>query len=66
MPRDMQFLFDKNRFNVAISREQCISVLVCSPQLLDVRPRTSADMQLVSLLCAYVEANQPERLTAPI
>ena len=56
MPRDMSFLFEKNRFNVAISRAQCLSVLVCAPQLLDVRCRTPNEMKLASLLCAFVES----------
>jgi uncharacterized protein len=55
LPRDMAFLFDRNRFNVAISRAQCLSVLVCSPQLLDARCRNPEQMQLVSLLCSFVE-----------
>jgi superfamily I DNA and/or RNA helicase len=51
----MAFLFDRNRFNVAISRAQCLSVLVCCPQLLDARCRNPEQMQLVSLLCGFVE-----------
>jgi len=56
MPRDMSFLFEKNRFNVAISRAQCLSVLVCSPQLLEVHCRTPNEMKLASLLCAFAES----------
>jgi uncharacterized protein len=56
MPRDMSFLFEKNRFNVAISRAQCLSVLVCSPQLLEIHCRTPNEMMLASLLCAFVES----------
>lgn len=56
MPRDMSFLFERNRFNVAISRAQCLSVLVCSPRLLEVRCRTPNEMKLASLLCAFVES----------
>ena len=55
LPRDMAFLFDRNRFNVAISRAQCLSVLVCSPRLLDARCRNPEQMELVSLLCGFVE-----------
>jgi uncharacterized protein len=56
LPRDMAFLFDRNRFNVAVSRAQCLSVLVCSPRLLDARCRNSEQMGLVNLLCAFVES----------
>jgi uncharacterized protein len=56
LPRDAAFLFDKNRFNVAISRAQCISVIVCSPRLLDAPCKTPEQMSMVNLLCAYREA----------
>lgn len=55
LPRNMEFLFEKNRFNVAISRAQCLSVLFCSPRLLQIRCRTPEQMALVNLLCAYVQ-----------
>jgi uncharacterized protein len=55
VPRDMEFLFEKNRFNVAISRAQCLSVLVCSPRLLENRCRTPEQMALVNLLCDFCE-----------
>jgi predicted RecB family nuclease len=56
MPRDMSFLFEKNRFNVAVSRAQCLSVVVCSPDLLEVRCKTPTEMMLASLLCGFVES----------
>ncbi|MBV8147531.1 MAG: DNA2/NAM7 family helicase [Candidatus Eremiobacteraeota bacterium] len=56
LPRDLQFLFEKNRLNVAISRAQCLTVLVCSPRLLELRCKTPEEMALVNLLCAYVES----------
>lgn len=56
MPRDLTFLFDTHRFNVAISRAQCMTVLVCSPELLDTRATTTEAMKLVNLLCSYVES----------
>ena len=31
MPRNVEFLFSRNRLNVAISRAQCLAVLVASP-----------------------------------
>lgn len=55
LPRSMEFLFDKNRFNVAVSRAQCMSVLVCSPRLLETRCVGVDQMALVNLLCEYVE-----------
>ncbi|MGH7727575.1 MAG: TM0106 family RecB-like putative nuclease [Vulcanimicrobiaceae bacterium] len=61
LPRDVGFLFEKNRFNVAVSRAQCLGILVCSPELLDVRCTTVEELSLVNLLCAYVEAAAAER-----
>jgi uncharacterized protein len=55
LPRDMEFLFEKNRLNVAISRAQCLSILVCSPRLLGVRCTTPDQMSLVNLLCSFAE-----------
>ena len=55
LPRDLEFLFERNRLNVAISRAQCLSILVCSPDLLSVRCSTPEQMALVNLLCAFVE-----------
>ncbi len=57
LPRNLEFLFEKNRFNVALSRAQCMTVLVCSPRLLDVDCRHPEQMALVNLVCAYVEAS---------
>ncbi len=63
LPRDAGFLFDKNRFNVAISRAQCASIIVCSPLLLESPCKTPEQMALVNLLCAYQEAAQVLPLT---
>jgi uncharacterized protein len=55
MPRNMEFLFNRNRLNVAISRAKCLAVLVASPALLDVRCKTVEQMRLVNALCRFVE-----------
>lgn len=55
MPRGTEFLFSKNRLNVAISRAQCLAYLVCTEALLDSRARTVEDMLLIATLCAFVE-----------
>lgn len=66
LPRDAAFLFDKNRFNVAISRAQCASVIVCSPRLLETPCKTPEQMALVNLLCAYEEASQSAGLASAV
>jgi uncharacterized protein len=55
IPRGLEFLFSRNRLNVAISRAQCLAYLVGSPRLLDVRCRSVEQMQLVNALCRLVE-----------
>jgi len=55
VPRGLEFLFSRNRFNVAISRARALAVVVCSPHLLDVRCRTVDQMRLVNALCRFVQ-----------
>ncbi|HSK51379.1 MAG TPA: TM0106 family RecB-like putative nuclease [Clostridia bacterium] len=59
-PRGMDFLYSRNRLNVATSRARCIAVVVASPELLRVRARTPAQMRLANALCRFVElATEP-------
>jgi len=51
-PRDVRFLFSRNRLNVAISRARCLAYLVCAPALLETHPKTLEQMKLISTLCA--------------
>jgi predicted RecB family nuclease len=55
VPRGLDFLFSRNRLNVAISRAQCLAYLVCSPRLLDANCRTVEQMRLANALCRLVE-----------
>lgn len=59
VPRGIDFLFNRNRLNVAISRAQCIAVLVHSPRLLDADCRTLEAMELVDGVCKFVEMARP-------
>ena len=55
IPRSLEFLFSRNRLNVAISRARCLAYLVCSPRLLEVDARTVEHMRLANALCRFVE-----------
>jgi uncharacterized protein len=55
LPRNLEFLFSRNRLNVAVSRARCLAVLVCSPELLHVRCRSAEQMRLVNALCLLTE-----------
>jgi uncharacterized protein len=63
VPRGLEFLFNQNRFNVAVSRAKCLSVVVCSPRLFDTRCRTVEQMRLVNALCKFSES--AVQVTAP-
>ena len=51
LPRNIEFLFSRNRLNVAISRAQCLAVVVASPLLAEVPCRTVEQMRLVNTFC---------------
>ena len=51
LPRDIDFLYSKNRLNVAISRARCWVGVVASPRLLDVNVKSPVQMALVNTLC---------------
>ena len=51
--RGLSFLFSRNRLNVAVSRAQALSVVVCSPRLLSARCNSVADMRLANMLCRF-------------
>jgi superfamily I DNA and/or RNA helicase len=59
VPRNVEFLYSRNRLNVAVSRARCLAILVCSPRLLDLKPRTVEQTRLVNALCRFVELAQP-------
>jgi len=46
--RGADFLFSRNRLNVAISLAQCLAYLVCTSESLDSRARTVDDMRLIA------------------
>jgi hypothetical protein len=55
VPRSLEFLFSRNRLNVAVSRAMCLACIVASPRLLESRARTIEQMRLVNALCRFVE-----------
>ncbi|SDC56410.1 TM0106 family RecB-like putative nuclease [Paraburkholderia lycopersici] len=55
LPRDIEFLFSKNRLNVGISRAKALAILVACPDLLTVPCSKPEQMALVNTLCALVQ-----------
>ncbi len=59
-PRGMDFLYSRNRLNVATSRARCVAVVVGSPDLWRVRARNPEQMRLANAFCRFIElAGQP-------
>ncbi len=55
VPRGLEFLFSRNRLNVAMSRARCLAVLICAPALPDASCKTIEQMRLVNVVCRLVE-----------
>ena len=55
VPRGLDFLFSRNRFNVAISRARALVYVVCTEELLNSRAKTVEEMKLIATLCAFAE-----------
>lgn len=51
LPRFIEFLYSKNRLNVAISRARCLALLVASPALMAIPCSKPQEMALVNTLC---------------
>ena len=55
LPRDIEFLFSANRLNVAVSRAQCLAIIVASPKLMETPCRTVSQLRLVNKFCQLAE-----------
>lgn len=51
LPRNIEFLYSKNRLNVAVSRAQCLAVVVANPKLLEIPCKPLEQMRLVKTFC---------------
>ncbi len=58
-PRGIDFLFHKNRLNVALSRAQSLAIVVASPALARTRCQTLTHMEQVNLFCRVMEEGKP-------
>jgi uncharacterized protein len=55
VPRSLEFLFSRNRLNVAVSRAMCLAFVVASPRLLESQAGSIDQMRLINALCRFVE-----------
>jgi uncharacterized protein len=51
----MDFLYSRNRLNVATSRARGVAIVVAAPDLLRVRARTPEQMRLANAFCRFAE-----------
>jgi predicted RecB family nuclease len=57
VPRGLEFLLNRNRLNVAVSRAQCLSIVVGSPSLAGTNCKTITEVELVNLLCKVLHTS---------
>jgi predicted RecB family nuclease len=63
-PRGLEFIFSKNRLNVAISRAQTLAIVVGTPALAHTHCRHVEQMELVNLFCRILEVGSPMASTS--
>jgi superfamily I DNA and/or RNA helicase len=63
-PRGLDFLFNLNRLNVAVSRARALVVVVANPRLLDAAVRSPEQLRMVNALCRLAEASDARPLAS--
>jgi RecB family nuclease, putative, TM0106 family len=53
--RGLGFILDRNRLNVALSRAQCLAVVVADPRIANATAGSLAEMTLLNLFCKLVD-----------
>lgn len=56
LPRHIEFLYSRNRLNVAVSRAKCLALVIANPELMAIKCQTPEQMALVNTLCWLAEA----------
>lgn len=55
--RGLAFILDRNRVNVAISRAQCLAVVVADPRIAGTPPGSLDEMKLINLFCKLTDVS---------
>ncbi len=55
LPRHKEFFFSRNRLNVAISRAQCVAIILFNPKLLLASCQRINEMRLVNNFCKLLK-----------
>lgn len=61
LPRNIEFLYSRNRLNVAISRAKCLALFISNPALMSIRCTKPEDMALVNTLCWVEDYSSSEK-----
>ncbi len=61
--RGLAFILDRNRINVAISRAQCLAVVVADPRIAGAIPGSLGEMKLINLLCKLDDRGSSNRVS---
>ncbi|MNS12050.1 hypothetical protein D3C71_639140 [compost metagenome] len=56
LPRNIGFLYSKNRLNVAVSRAKTLACVIASPALTAICCKTPEEMSLVNTLCKMIKS----------
>lgn len=51
--RGLKFILDRNRINVAVSRAQCLAIVVADPRIADSDAGSIEEMKLLNLFCKF-------------
>lgn len=54
-PRGIEFVFNKNRLNVAISRAQCLAIMVGNPKLAYTNANSIEQIESVNLISRFID-----------
>jgi uncharacterized protein len=54
--RGLAFILDRNRINVAVSRAQCLAVVVADPRIASAVAGSIDEMKLINLFCKLAES----------
>jgi len=55
--RGLGFILDRNRINVAVSRAQCLAVIVADPRIAGASAGSLEEMKLINLFCKLSDAS---------
>jgi uncharacterized protein len=61
----MDFLYSRNRLNVAVSRARAIAIMVASPALMEAECHTPEQMRMVNALCRFLEVAREQSVPVP-